>query len=195
MRPGPGTPARGRTNGRGGARLLGEGFAQAYPGGDSAEAPAPGAASPPQGGPGAGSDRGRPRHHRGAPLRVCSPGHCSRPGAERRQRAGYSPWRRAGVSGLERRERSGAASPRPGPPRVVGPQRMWRAGGLFRSLRLLMETEARDPGVMHVYWSLRSRDRKCPATDRPPHAHWLSEPGSPASSRHAVPAAGRRCQW
>lgn len=62
---------------------------------------------------------------------------------------------------------------------------MGREGGLFRSLRLLMGTEARDSVVRHFYWPSRSRDRKCRLTDQPPHAHELPEPGSPAFSRHA----------
>lgn len=56
---------------------------------------------------------------------------------------------------------------------------------MFRSLRLLMGTEARDSVVRHFYWPSRSRDRKCRLTDQPPHAHELPEPGSPAFSRHA----------
>lgn len=59
---------------------------------------------------------------------------------------------------------------------------------MFRSLRLLMGTEARDSGIRHFYWSLRSRDRKCLVTGRSPHAHWLPEPGSPTFSRHVVSA-------
>lgn len=43
------------------------------------------------------------------------------------------------------RERPGGDPPSPGSPRAVGPQKMRREGSLFRSLRLLMGTEARDP--------------------------------------------------
>lgn len=54
------------------------------------------------------------------------------------------------AGGSERPRGAGEArrSPaKPGATKEVGPQRLRRAGGLFRSLWLLMATEARDPGV------------------------------------------------
>ena len=130
--------------------------------------------------------RCRSGQHSAAPLCVSSPGQRPLSGALRRQRAGYSPWRPAGVSSLRERYRPGGAPLNPGLQKEVAPPRTGRVGRLFRSLRLLMGTEARDPEIMHFYWSLRSRDRKFSMTGRTPHAHWLPEPGSPTFSRHAV---------
>lgn len=108
--------------------------------------------------------RRRPCHRSGdpapgTPLRLSSPATVLS-SAVQRQQAGYSPWRRAGVSSAEERERPGEASLNSGLAKGGWTLGDWREGGLFRSLRLLMGTEARDTKVMHFYWSLRSRDRK-----------------------------------
>lgn len=77
--------------------------------------PVPGAASPPQRGPEAGSNPPQATPSRRGPAPRLQPRPLPTPGAVPAGR--YSPWRRAGVSGLEERERPGAAPPNPGPPR------------------------------------------------------------------------------
>lgn len=88
--------------------------------------------------------RRRPRHHCGAPLRVSSPGHCPLPARCRRAATHHGGGRSERPRGAGEARRSPA---KPGTTKEVGPQRLRRAGGLFRSLWLLMATEARDLGV------------------------------------------------